>query len=176
VSGRREVVVIGIGNEFRQDDGAGLAVLARLAAALPPEAARPGVELLASDGDPAELLAAWAGARLAIVVDAMRGQPPVPGRRHRLDGGQLAALDQAGAGPWPASSHALGLAAAAGLAAALGQLPGRLIVHGVEVADVTAGTGLSPAVAAAIGPLAEAVLADIRAAGGAVPGTVAGTT
>jgi hydrogenase maturation protease len=176
VSGRREVVVVGIGNEFRRDDGAGLAVLARLAAALPPEAARPGVELLASDGDPAELLAAWAGARLAIVVDAMRGQPPVPGRRHRLDGGQLAALEQARAGPWPASSHGLGLAAAAGLAAALGRLPERLIVHGVEAADLAAGTGLSPAVAAAIGPLAEAVLADIQAAGGAVGTPPSGTS
>jgi hydrogenase maturation protease len=41
------------------------------------------------------------------------------------------------------------------------RMPGMLILHAVEVADVGQGTGLTPAVAAAIGTLAAALLADL---------------
>ncbi len=72
-------MVIGVGNEFRRDDGAGPAVLARLRGRVPG-----GVELLVSDGEPARLIEAWAGAALAVIVDAVRAEPAVPGRLHRL--------------------------------------------------------------------------------------------
>jgi hydrogenase maturation protease len=144
-------VVIGVGNEFRRDDGAGPAVVARLRGQVPDDA-----ELLVSDGEPARMLEAWEGMSLAVVVDAVRAEPAVPGRLHRL------VLDQAAAGP-PASlsSHGLGLEDAIGLALALDRMPGRLIVHAVEAADLSQGTGLTPAVAAVIDALADAVLRDL---------------
>jgi hypothetical protein len=43
-------------------------------------------------------------------------------------------------------------------------MPGRLIVHAIEAADLTQGTGLTPPVAAAVGVVAAAVLDDIGAA------------
>ncbi len=149
------VVVIGIGNEFRRDDGIGPATVARLrgqAAAV--------VKLLVSDGEPAGLIEAWSGADLAVVVDAVRAGPAaVPGRLHRLVLDGAAPLD-----PRQVSSHGLSLGDAVGLARALGRLPGRLIVHAVEAADLTTGPGLSPPVAAAAGALVAAVLADITGA------------
>lgn len=147
----RRAVVIGVGNEFRRDDGAGPAVVARLRAQVPD-----GAELMVSDGEPARMIEAWEGTPLAVVVDAVRAQPAVPGRLHRL------VLDQAATGPlsW-VSSHGLGLDDAIGLAQALDRMPGRLIVHAVEAADLSQGTGLTPAVAAAIDTLAAAVLADL---------------
>ena len=145
-------VVIGIGNEFRRDDGAGPAVLARLDGQVPG-----GVTLLVSDGEPAGLIEAWTGAPLAVIVDAVRAEPTVPGRLHRL------VLHQAGAaGVRPVSSHGLGLDTAIGLAWALGRMPGTLIVHAVEAADLGQGPGLTPAVAAVIDTLAAAVLRDLR--------------
>jgi hydrogenase maturation protease len=145
------VVVIGVGNEFRHDDGAGPQVVAQLRSR-----ARPGVELLVSDGDPARLIEAWDGAALAVVADTVRAEPAVPGRLHRLvlDRDHLV-LDPA------VSSHGMGLGEAIGLAAALGRLPERLIVHTVEVGDVSVGTGLTPPVAAAIDVLADAMLRDL---------------
>jgi len=144
-------VVIGIGNEFRRDDGAGPAVLARLRGRVPG-----GVELLVSDGEPAGLIEAWTGAPLAVIVDAVRAEPSVPGRLHRL------VLHQAGAAEVrPVSSHGLGLDSAIGLARALERMPGTLIVHAVEAADLGQGPGLTPAVAAAIDTLAGAVLRDL---------------
>jgi len=144
-------VVIGVGNEFRRDDGAGPAVVARLCGQLPDD-----VRLLVSDGEPTRLIEAWAGAPLAVIVDAVRAEPTVPGRLHRL------VLHRADANvARSASSHGLGLDCAIGLAQALDRMPGMLILHAVEIADVGQGTGMTPAVAAAIDALAAAVLLDL---------------
>jgi hydrogenase maturation protease len=144
-------VVIGVGNEFRRDDGAGPEVVARLRGRVPH-----GTELVVSDGEPARMIEAWAGAPLAVVVDTVRAEPAVPGRLHRL------VLDWAVSGvPGPVSSHGLGLDDAIGLAMALDRMPGRLIVHAVEAADLSRGTGLTPAVAGVIDTLATAVLQDL---------------
>ena len=147
----RQAVVIGVGNEFRRDDGAGPAVVARLRGRLPE-----GAALVVSDGEPARMIEAWEGMPLAVVVDAVRAQPAVPGRLHRL------VLDQAATDPLSSvSSHGLGLEDAIGLAQALDRMPVRLVVHAVEAANLGQGAGLTPAVAAAIDALAAAVLADL---------------
>jgi hydrogenase maturation protease len=143
-------VVIGVGNEFRRDDGAGPAVVATLRGRVPD-----GAELMVSDGEPARMIEAWEGMPLAVVVDAVRARPAVPGRLHRL------VLDAATDPVSSVSSHGLGLEEAIGLAQAVDRMPGRLIVHAVEAADLSQGTGLTPAVAAVIDALAAAVLADL---------------
>ena len=144
-------VVIGVGNEFRRDDGAGPAVVARLRGTRPDD-----VLLLVSDGEPTRLIEAWTGAPCAVIVDAVLAEPAVPGRLHRL------VLHRAGASAARvSSSHGLGLDCAIGLAQALDRMPGMLILHAVEAADVSQGTGLTPAVAANIDTLAVAVLDDL---------------
>ena len=143
--------MIGVGNEFRRDDGAGPAVVARLR-----DLALPGVRLVVTDGEPARLIEAWAGAALAVVVDAVRAQPSRPGTVHRF------VVDRPGTGTGrPASSHGLGLDDAISLAVALDRMPARLIVHAIEAADLTQGPGLTPLVGAAVGAAADAILADL---------------
>jgi hydrogenase maturation protease len=147
------VVVIGVGNEFRRDDGAGPAVLRELRDLVPS-----GVELVLTDGEPTRLLEAWTGAALAVVVDAVRvsGSEPRPGTAHRF------VVDRPGAGGRPeASSHGFGLDDAVALALALDRMPGRLIVHAIEAADLSQGSGLTAPVAAAVGTVAAAILDDI---------------
>lgn len=153
-------VIIGIGNEYRRDDGVGPAVVASLRGRVPS-----GVDLLISDGEPAGLIDDWSGAELVIVVDAVVGSRP--GLRHRI---VLAGADpgpSAGTGPealvasdMRASSHALGLGTAVELAAVLGRLPGTLIVHALEAANFTQGVGLSAEVRDGLAELTAAVLAD----------------
>jgi hydrogenase maturation protease len=151
--GREPVVVIGIGNEFRRDDGAGPAVVGRLRGLVPP-----GVELVITDGEPTRLIEAWFGRALALVVDAVRSEPSQPGRVHRF------VLDRPGVGiARTASSHGFGLDDAIALAVALDRMPGRLIVHAIEAADLTQGTGLTSAVAEAVGVAVAAILDDIGA-------------
>jgi hydrogenase maturation protease len=149
------VVVIGVGNDFRRDDGAGPAVVTSLHGRVPA-----GVELVLTDGEPTRLIEAWTGAALAVVVDAIRADPPRPGRVHRF------VLDQPLGGPArTTSSHGFGLDDAVRLALALDRMPGRLVVHAIEAADLAQGPGLTPLVAAAVGDVARAVLTDIRDAG-----------
>jgi len=149
-------VVIGIGTEFRRDDGAGPAVIAQLRGQVPA-----GVRLVVTDGEPTRLIDAWTGTALAVVVDAVRvsGPRPLhPGQVHRF------VVDRPGtrAGQ-AASSHGFGLDDAIALATALDRMPGRLIVHAIEAADLTQGPGLTPAVAAAVDTVALAILDDLAA-------------
>jgi hydrogenase maturation protease len=142
------LLVIGVGNEWRSDDGAGIA-LARLLAPAPP-----GVRVLAREGEPLDLIEEWTGAGEAIVVDAA-SSGAAPGTVHRLD---------ARGGPLPVelfgqSTHALSVAEAVELGRALGRLPERLLVLGIEGERFGAGNGLTPAVEAAVGRLA----AELRA-------------
>ncbi|WP_405653366.1 hydrogenase maturation protease [Streptomyces sp. NBC_00019] len=149
---RGRIAVIGVGNEFRRDDGVGWAVLSRLRERPLP----PGTRLATCDGDPGRLIGLWEGARLAVVVDAAHAHPGTPGRVHRLElDAEL--LPQ----PQTTSSHGLGLGEAVELARVLGRLPDHLVVYAVEGADSALGTGLSPAVADAVEPLVKAVEAEI---------------
>ncbi|MFI1163458.1 hydrogenase maturation protease [Streptomyces sp. NPDC020801] len=150
------IVVVGVGNAFRRDDGVGWAVLASLRQRPPDRPLPPGTVLETSDGEPARLLGLWENAGLAVVVDAAHAEPCHPGRVHRL------ALDDTRlphAGT--TSSHGLGLGEAVELSRVLDRLPRRLVVYAVEGADHTQGTGLSAPVAAQVEPLADRVAAEI---------------
>ncbi len=149
---RRGAVVIGVGNPYRHDDGVGLAVLNALAARRPAQAR---ADLVECDGEPSRMIDAWAGAELAIVVDAVRAADPQPGRVHR------ATLAGHPPGPASASSHGLGVLEAAELARVLDRLPDRLVCYGVEAVDLTLGPGLSPAVRASVAPLADQIASDL---------------
>lgn len=131
-------LVLGIGNDWRGDDGAGPEVVRRLRAA--------GIPAREVGADPCSLIDAWAGAGDVILVDAVRSGA-APGTVHRLAAGAHALP----AGLVSASTHHVGLAAAVELARALGRLPAALEVYGIEVADCDAARGLSPAVARAVG-------------------------
>lgn len=143
------VRVIGVGRTVRGDDGAGRRV-ARLLA----RESLDGVCVTECDGEFDALLELWEGAGAVIVVDALR-TGAAPGTLVRLDAHATAVP-----APANASSHGFGLAEAIEFARALGRLPRSLVVHGVEAADFTLGAGLSPAVAAAIPALADAVRAE----------------
>ena len=153
-------VVVGIGNPFRRDDGVGTAVADRLRRALPP-----GVRVVALDGEPARLVDAWAGAPVAIVVDAMRSGA-APGTLRRTELATTAGRDdrvdvsEPVAPARSASSHAYSLRDAVDLGRALGRVPARLVLYTVEGRDFADGPGLSDPVAAVVPEVAARVVAD----------------
>ncbi|MGW7573324.1 hydrogenase maturation protease [Streptomyces sp. NPDC054765] len=152
------IAVIGVGNDYRHDDGVGWAVVARLAQRGKQRPLPRGVTLTCTDGDPTRLISAWEGAHLAVVVDAAFHHPaPRPGRVHRLrlDG------DLPQTRPGETGSHGFTLGDAVQLARTLGRLPGELLVYAVEAADTGLGTGLSPQVAAVVGPLVRRIEEDL---------------
>jgi hydrogenase maturation protease len=147
------VVLAGLGNEFRRDDGAGQLVAAEAARRLR------RVVYLGSVREPMDLCGKWDRAQAAVLVDAVRsgaaaGRVHVvelavsaePGEGHedcdRLDGART-------------STHGLGLPAVLRLASAMGQAPERVVLVGLEGQEFGPGPGLSSAVQAAV-PIAVA--------------------
>lgn len=149
-AGRR--VVIGVGNDYRSDDGVGLAVAERLRGRTPA-----GVEIVTCAQEPSRLIDAWQDAEAVFVVDAASSGEE-PGTLHRFD---------ASAEPIPervfrSSTHAFGVGEAIEFARALRKLPERVIVYGIEGGVFAAGAALSAPVAAAVEQAAEAVLDDVE--------------
>ena len=145
------IVVIGMGNPLRHDDGVGSRVARQLEALAPP-----GVEVRTHGGGPG-LMDAWKGVSAAVVVDAVSSGAPA-GTIFRFDAGARPLPGHLGA---TCSTHGLGLDSAVELARTLNRLPGRLIVIGVEGDDFSRGSGLSSAVEGAVERAAEAVLQEI---------------
>ena len=139
------MILIGVGNGWRGDDGAGLAVARRVR-----ELAPAGVEVREVEGDATALVDAWAGAEHVVVVDAA-ASGAAPGTVRRFDAGARALPVRA----LRSSTHAFGVSDAVELARALGRLPDRLDVYAIEGASFTAGERLSPAVERAVAELAS---------------------
>ena len=143
-------LLIGVGNPGRGDDGAGRVVVQRLAARNDC-----AFKLLEATGEATALMSAWTGSDDVVLVDACRGAGPA-GSIHRFspdDVERVARLQHA-------STHSLGVAAAIGLARALGTLPGRLVIYAIEARHSCDGAGLSPEVDRAVDEVVALVMQD----------------
>jgi hydrogenase maturation protease len=143
--------VIGVGNPYRGDDRVGLDVVRALRGRLPA-----GADVRECEGEPAGLIDVMAGAGAVWLVDAVKSGDP-PGTVHRVQ----ADAEELPTRIFGTSTHALGLADAVELARALGRLPAHTVVFGISGAAFGAGEGLAPGVAAAVGPVAEAIRAEM---------------
>ena len=150
--GRSRTLVIGLGNEYRRDDAVGLVVARRLK-----EAAPASVLVREETGEGASLLESWQDADTVILIDAVQSGA-APGTVHRLDARAQPIAKEF----FRFSTHAFGLAEAVELGRALGRLPPRLTVYGVEGKSFEAGVGLSPEVEAAAQVVVERVLGELR--------------
>ncbi|KOS55761.1 hydrogenase maturation protease [Rhodococcus rhodochrous] len=156
------ILVAGIGNIFLGDDGFGPEVVRRVPAGTPgTRVVDYGIRGMHLAYD---LLDGWDA---LVLVDAVPGAGE-PGAVRVFE------ADTAVRGPVGLDAHGMDPAAVfASLAALGGQAPPTVVV-GCQVAAVEEGIGLSPAVAAAVGPAVDAVLRTVRRlraeAGAAVAG------
>ena len=152
-------LVIGLGTDGRGDDAVGPLLACALGAALT------GVDVVEHE-DPTDLVLAWAEHPWAIVADAVvSGAPAGTVLVAELADGGATCPDAARLGL--GGTHAFGLAEAVELARAIGRLPERVTLVGVEAADVTPGAGVSAAVRAAVPEAVERVRRLVAAAEGA---------
>lgn len=150
-----DVVIAGLGNEYRHDDGVGVLVSRRATQATRVRDVGPAV-------DPLDLLGRWDHARLAVVVDAVRTGAD-PGTVRVLDLGALRPAggdDGHGGAPHrhdprhvrarATSSHGVDVVGVLRLARAVGSAPDRVLLVGIEGQDFSPGVGLSPRVSKAV--------------------------
>ena len=146
------VVIVGVGNLLRRDDGAGIVAARRLRTVLPS-----AVRVCESAAEVRELLELLSSCRCAFLIDAACGIPA----------GQVLRID-AHAQTLPAapstSSHALTLAQILDLGRALGQLPARLILYGIGETAFGMGEGISPVVDSGVAEVVNRIVAELAKA------------
>jgi hydrogenase maturation protease len=116
------------------------------------------VEVTVCEEEPTRLIDAFGGADVAVVVDAV-STGARPGTLHRFDASDAPVPSR----ELRSSTHALGIGEALELARALGRLPRRTIVFGVEGSDFLARDGLTAPVAEAVGRASAAVVEEVMA-------------
>lgn len=152
VQNKHSILIIGIGNPYRGDDGVGLRITQDIKKKSPDH-----VNVIEQSGDGISLMDSWKDADAVILIDAVHSGAK-PGTIHRLD---------AHTQPIPAkffhySTHAFGVAEAIELARALKQLPPLFIVYGIEGKCFEAGIGLSLEVEKSAQEVVKRVQQDIH--------------
>jgi hydrogenase maturation protease len=146
------VLVIGIGNEDRGDDGVGLVAIRALE-----EQGLQEVICKQSTGDGMALMDLWEGFNNVILIDAMLSGG-TPGAICRFDANKEAIPARLSSH----STHAFGVADAIELAKTLYELPTSLIVYAIEGKDFPAGVGLTPEVEHAASVVVRLVTREVQ--------------
>jgi hydrogenase maturation protease len=145
------VLILGCGNPDRSDDAAGVLVARRLR--------EMGTDAREFTGDPLALIEAWNGSREVILIDTV-----VSG-----DAAGTITVWDAGKTPLPpeqfcCSTHAFGIAEAVEIARALGRLPSKLLIYGIEGIRFDVGGLLAPEVASAVERVAQEIAKGAQSA------------
>ncbi|MBX7246155.1 MAG: hydrogenase maturation protease [Candidatus Sumerlaeaceae bacterium] len=143
-------LIVGIGNEFRRDDGVGLEIVRKLRPLVPQ------AEVQEASGEGAELVELLSEHNAVYLFDAV-SSGAAPGTIYRIDSHKE---------PVPTkffhySTHDFSLAEAIELTRALGSLPRVLVVYGIEGADFDPGVGLSEVVSYAVDDVIKQCLAEL---------------
>ncbi|AMV73650.1 HyaD/HybD family hydrogenase maturation endopeptidase [Desulfuromonas carbonis] len=148
---RPPILVMGVGNILRQDDGFADAVLQRLEALELPES----IELFDAGTSAIDLMDIFNGREKLVVIDAVRGGQP-PGTLYRFSPEEV----EAQALPMN-SLHQVGLIETLRVGELVDCKPKSTVVIGVQPAATGLGIGLTPAVAAAVERAVALVLNEI---------------
>ena len=148
-----EITVVGVGNEFRGDDGAGIAAVRLLRGVLPEE-----IRLVEHSGEGAGLIEEFGSARCIIIIDAVRSGAP-PGTLHRID----LVKEHVPACFLTGSSHSFGVIEAVETARVLGRLPRRVLLFGIEGLTFETGTHLTDPVRSSLHALIDMILREVNA-------------
>lgn len=146
------ILVIGVGNPWRGDDAAGVLIARKFS-----DLALEGVIVREESGEGAALIEAWTGVQSVILFDAANSGA-APGSIHRLSPNR----DGIPSGVFHYSTHAFSVAEAIELSRALGSLPKRFTLFGIEGKCFDAGAPVSKEVLAAVEEVAAEAIREIK--------------
>lgn len=147
----RKVLVLGLGNPDRGDDGVGALVARELGSRLPSD-----VVVKIRSGDLLSLIEDWDRFDAVVCIDAAEPSG-VDGRICRLDLNST----ELPMNLRPGSSHAWGLPEAIALGRALQMAPRQIVIYAIEGNSFDGGAALTPAVAAAAHAVADRVVEEV---------------
>ena len=152
VSDRQNILLIGIGNEFRSDDGIGLIIVRQIQ-----NTQLSSIFVKEASGEGAALMEAWQGYENVIIVDAMVSGAK-PGTILIIDANK----ETVPANVFHYSTHAFGAAEAIELAREMKLMPPRLLMYGIEGANFSAGITISQAVQESAHHVLEQILNTVK--------------
>jgi hydrogenase maturation protease len=137
-----DIVIIGIGQTLRGDDGAGLAAVQQWQRSYPHSADHHSLRIELAELPGLGLIDLVLGANAAILVDAVRSGAK-PGSIHLISESDLAAFETSSG-----SAHGLGVAESLALGRRLypKDMPSDILLIGIEASGVELGETLSPEV------------------------------
>lgn len=145
------ILLVGVGNEYRTDDGVGLCAVREIQ-----RRRYPGVRILETSGEGTSLMEAWRGYDRVMIVDAICSGA-TRGAVHRID----VAARLIPRGMFRFSSHSFGVGEAIEMARELKLLPRVLLLYGIEGCQFDTGTGLSNDVVRSMPRLLRLIEGDI---------------
>jgi len=149
----QSIVIIGVGNDYRCDDGAGLHAARRLR-----DMNLPDVRVIDGIADGTDLINAWQESDTAFVIDSVVSDAE-SGTIHRFDG----LLDDIREDLFPGySTHAFSIPETIKLARVLNRLPGRLVIYGIEAEKLSSGADLSRNVSSGVEEVVQLVANEIE--------------
>ena len=135
MTGKTPILIIGLGNRYRRDDGVGLLVAEKIRASN-----YDGVKVVDGISDGAALMETWSEAEKVFIIDAVKfgaSQAAV----YRFDAlrenlpGEIFSRN---------STHSFNLIESIELAKSLRKLPHSLVIYGIKGYDFSSGVGLTP--------------------------------
>jgi hydrogenase maturation protease len=142
-----KVLIIGIGNEFRSDDGAGIICARKIK-----ERVNSNASVIENNGDGAILIESWEGFDNVILVDSI-SSGAIPGTIHKFDG----IKDEFPNENTIHSSHLFSVADAIKTSKIMNKLPGNLVIYGIEGKSYKLGSKISSEVNKAIEKLVKVI-------------------
>ena len=140
------MLILACGNRDRADDAAGILVAERLR--------KLGIDAQECSGEAPDLMEAWNAADDVIVIDCVVTGAPA-GTVHLWDASRPLAANCSG------STHGLGLGEAIELARALGCLPARLRIYGIEGKNFEIGGAVSAEVERGLAKVVNRIAAEV---------------
>lgn len=151
-SNNQKILVIGVGNEFRNDDAIGIHVARKLR-----KLNISAIQILEDTGDGAHLIEHWKDQDVVVVIDAASSGSE-PGVIYRFD----AVRQKMPAQFFHYSSHNFSVAEAVELSRSLNQLPKRLVVYGIEGKDFDQGNNVTTPVKKAAEYVIDIIVEDLK--------------
>jgi hydrogenase maturation protease len=141
-------LIIGVGNLYRSDDAVGIMIARKIK-----QTVSNGVSVKELSGEGTSLMDSWQGYEQVYIVDAVSSGVS-PGSIHRMD----ASKEPIPSKFFSCSTHDFGVAEAIEMARALGQLPRKLLLFGIEGNNYQPGEKMSAEVEQAMEFVADEVL------------------
>jgi len=140
-------LILGIGNKFRSDDGAGVAAAEKIE-----KFGMDKFDVKIADGEGTEIMEAWKGYDNVIIIDAVQ-KNKCAGKIHEINANDKVLESDF----FNYSSHAFGLAEAINVSKVMNKLPKFLIVYGIEGEHFQFDTKLTPKIEKSVDKIAEMI-------------------